>query len=94
MAAFDDGQAAGAGAGAAPRYPVPELDKDLRFSFGLIYEVGKVLESYGFPPVTYGCDHVNLGMALFGFLYRPVPAAACQATPDPSSHALIPEGGQ
>ncbi|MEY9909746.1 hypothetical protein ABIA35_005989 [Catenulispora sp. MAP12-49] len=58
--------------------PRPESDGDPRFSFGLMYDVGKVLEAHGFPPVRNGSDHVDLMTALFGFVYaseaRPVPA--------------------
>lgn len=58
--------------------PRPESGDDPRFCFGLIHDVGKVLESHGFPPVRNGSDHVDLMTALFGFVFaseaRPVPA--------------------
>jgi hypothetical protein len=58
--------------------PRPESGDDPRFSFGLMYDVGKVLEAHGFPPVRNGSDHVDLMTALFGFVFaseaRPVPA--------------------
>lgn len=57
--------------------PRPESGNDPRFSFGLMYDVGKVLESHGFPPVRNGSDLVDLMTALFGFVFtseaRPVP---------------------
>lgn len=57
--------------------PHPESGSDPRFSFGLMYDVGKVLESHGFPPVRNGSDLVDLMTALFGFVFtseaRPVP---------------------
>lgn len=62
-----------------PAYPLPrpESGDDPRFTFGLIHEVGKVLEAHGFPPVRNGSDHVDLMAALFGFVFaseaRPVP---------------------
>jgi hypothetical protein len=62
-------------------YPLarPTSGTDARFTFGLIYDVGQVLESHGFPPVRGG-DHVNLMSALFRFLYaeeeQPAPAPA------------------
>lgn len=61
-----------------PAYPIPhpESGEDPRFNFGLILDVGKVLEDHGFPPVK-GTDHVDLMMALYRFVYpsaeRPVP---------------------
>jgi len=64
----------------ARAYPIPhpESGEDPRFCFGLGYDIGKVLEAHGFPPVT-GRDHVDLMMALFRFVYasegRPVPQA-------------------
>ncbi len=62
----------------ARAYPLPQSDDDdPRFCFGLMHDVGKVLESYGFPPVANGTDHVDLMAALFRFVYatdgRPAP---------------------
>lgn len=62
----------------ARAYPLPQSENDLRFTFGLMRDVGKVLESHGFPPLRNGCDMVDLQQALFAFVYasdsRPVPA--------------------
>ncbi|MFD7732234.1 hypothetical protein ACFV6F_17830 [Kitasatospora phosalacinea] len=44
---------------------------DTRFSFGLVFDVAKVLEAHAYPPVTAGLDLVNLRQALFRFLYTP-----------------------
>lgn len=69
----------------ARAYPLPRPESDdPRFNFGLIHDVGKVLESHGFPPVRNGSDHVDLMTALFGFVFeseaRPVPAEDDSAT--------------
>lgn len=57
--------------------PRPESDDDPRFSFGLFFDIGKVLQEHGFPKPS-GVDHVDLMMALHRFVYaskeRPVPA--------------------
>jgi hypothetical protein len=50
-------------------YPLPQPADDPRFTFGLIYDVGKVLAAHGYPPVSSGGDHVRLQQALFGFIY-------------------------
>ena len=50
-------------------YPLPRPDDDPSFNFGLIYDVGKVLEAHGFPPMT-SRDHVYLSVALMTFMYR------------------------
>lgn len=64
--------------------PRPESGDDPRFTFGLMYDVGKVLEAHGFPPVRNGSDHVDLMQALFGFVFaseaRPVPDEDDSAT--------------
>ncbi|MBL7487354.1 hypothetical protein I6A60_00470 [Frankia sp. AgB1.9] len=52
-------------------YPLPRLDDDPRFTFGLMRDVAKVLAEHGYPPITSGADHVELKMALFSFLYAP-----------------------
>jgi hypothetical protein len=49
--------------------PLPASGDDPNFNFGLIYDVGKVLEAHGFPPVT-GRDHVYLSITLMAFMYR------------------------
>lgn len=69
----------------ARAYPIPhpEPGNDPRFTHGLTYDIGKVLEAHGFPPVKNGTDAVDLMMALFRFLYasedRPVPGAVKDA---------------
>lgn len=50
-------------------YPLPRPADDARFTFGLIYEVGKLLAEHGYPPIADGADHVRLQQALFGFIY-------------------------
>lgn len=66
----------------ARAYPIPhpKSGSDPRFNHGLIFDIGQVLESHGFPPVKNGTDVVDLMMALFGFVYpsegRPVPGEA------------------
>lgn len=59
-------------------YPLPRPESDdPRFSFGLFFDIGKVLQEHGFPKPS-GVDHVDLMMALHRFVYaseeRPVPA--------------------
>lgn len=51
------------------QYPIPRPDDDPRLTFGLVYEVGKVLAAHGYPPIETGADHVQLQQALFGFIY-------------------------
>lgn len=60
-------------ASAAQNYPLPlEIDSDARFTFGLVLDVAEVLARHGYPPLSGdGLDHVDLGQALFRFLYRP-----------------------
>lgn len=65
----------------ARAYPLPQDgNDDPRFCFGLVHDVGKVLEAHGFPPVKNGTDAVDLMAALFRFVYategRPVPGEA------------------
>src|SRR6185312_10919361 len=58
-------------------YPIPRpVGDDPRFTFGLTYEVAKVLEAAGFPAIRGG-DHVELSQALFRFIY------AREALPEP-----------
>lgn len=52
-------------------YPLTVPGTDTRFTFGLVFDVAKVLEAHGYPPVTAGLDLVNLRQALFRFLYTP-----------------------
>jgi hypothetical protein len=50
-------------------YPIrPKPDEDPRFTFGLTYDIAKVLEKQGYPTIS-GCDFVDLQQALFRFLY-------------------------
>ena len=51
-------------------YPLPRPDDDPRFSFGLTYDVARVIEEAGYPKIT-GSDFVELQLALFKFLYAP-----------------------
>lgn len=51
-------------------YPLPRpAEADPRFSFGLAFDVARVIEQHGYPPVTAGADLVELQQALFVFLY-------------------------
>ena len=55
-------------------YPVPkppEGDTDPRFTYGLMFDVARVLVEHGYPPVTAGGDLVELQQALFRFCYGP-----------------------
>ncbi|WP_181785604.1 hypothetical protein [Streptomyces phytophilus] len=50
-------------------YPIPpQPDDDPRFSFGLIWDVARLLEQHGYPPID-GDDFVDLRQALYRFLY-------------------------
>jgi hypothetical protein len=51
-------------------YPLPRTDDDRRFTFGLVYDVAKVLAEHGYPAVSSGGDFVRLQQALFGFIYE------------------------
>ena len=52
-------------------YPLPRPEgEDPRFTVGLAYDVGRVLETAGYPPLT-GRDIFELQRALFAFLYAP-----------------------
>ncbi len=53
------------------RYPVPLTDSETRFTLGLQVEVAEVLQQHGYPAIKSenGLDLVELGNALFGFLY-------------------------
>ena len=62
----------------ARAYPLPRPDEDPRFTVGLHLDVAKVLQEHGYPEPS-GVDLVDLGMALFRFIYaaeeQPAPAA-------------------
>lgn len=50
-------------------YPIrPRPADDPRFSFGLAFDVARVLSDHGYPRLG-GRDFVELQQALFGFLY-------------------------
>jgi hypothetical protein len=55
-----------------PGYPIPQPESgdDARFCFGLAYDVAKVLQQYGYPPVLTGRDLTRLQQALFTFIYQ------------------------
>lgn len=50
-------------------YPLPRTAEDPRFSFGLAFDVARVIEQHGYPPIEAGLDLVELQQALFAFLY-------------------------
>lgn len=50
-------------------YPMPAPDNDERFTFGLTYDVARVLADHGYPGLS-GNDFVELQQSLFGFLYE------------------------
>ncbi|GAA3856782.1 hypothetical protein [Streptomyces sedi] len=60
-------------AGAERLYPVAPLDgdNDRRFTVGLLFDMARVVEAHGYPPLTRGGDLVELQLALFRFLYGP-----------------------
>ena len=68
-------------------FPLPAADDDPRFTFGLIYDVAKVLESAGYPPVKSGADFVDLRQALFRFLYATPVLDEDQPTSQPAAPA-------
>ena len=49
-------------------YPLARAASDERFSFGLTYDIAKVIEAAGYPPVR-GADIIELQQALYRFLY-------------------------
>jgi len=49
-------------------YPLAGTSSDGRFSFGLTYDIAKVIEAAGYPPVR-GADIIELQQALYRFLY-------------------------
>lgn len=40
----------------------PAVPSDPRFDFGLLYDVAKVLDEHGYPPITVGRDLTELQM--------------------------------
>ena len=59
-------------------YPLPEIEDDPRFTFGLIVDVAEVLTRHGYPELK-PADLVELQQCLFRLLYagddrRPPPA--------------------
>lgn len=54
--------------------PRPESGNDPRFTYGLSINVKRALEAAGYPPITAGSDIVELQLALFRFLYKPLNA--------------------
>jgi hypothetical protein len=68
----------------ARNFPLPRTeDDDPRFNYGLIFDVALALAAAGYPAVV-GVDHVELGQALFKFIYaaEDVPAAVVTAAKD------------
>jgi hypothetical protein len=65
-------------AAAERAYPVAPLDgdDDRRFTVGLLFDVARVVESHGYPPVIKGHDLVELQISLFRFLYGPTAGRA------------------
>lgn len=53
-------------------YPLEQPADDPRFNFGLVYDVARVLESAGYPPIRAGGDLTELVVALRRFIYGPV----------------------
>jgi hypothetical protein len=49
-------------------YPVPRAEADPRFSYGLLSDVARAIESAGYPPLT-APDLGRLHGVLFGFIY-------------------------
>ena len=54
-----------------PVYPLPApAGNDPRFTYGLLFDIVKVLQCNGFPPPA-GTDWAHLMAALGRFLYQP-----------------------
>jgi hypothetical protein len=54
-----------------PVYPLPApAGDDSRFTYGLIFDIAKVLQRNGFPQPA-GTDWTHLMTAVGGFLYQP-----------------------
>lgn len=51
-------------------YPLPAPAADPRFTFGLVFDVAKLIEDAGYPPIK-GVDVIGLQQALYRFLYAP-----------------------
>lgn len=49
-------------------YPLAEIDEDLRFTYGLMFDVAAVVEKHGYPTLS-PLDLVDLQSALFRLLY-------------------------
>ncbi|MEX5708144.1 hypothetical protein AB1484_07465 [Parafrankia sp. FMc6] len=59
---------------APPRvYPLDPPADDPRFTLGLTFDVARLLEQAGYPPITSGADLLELQMALFRYLYAEAP---------------------
>lgn len=78
----------------ARAYPLPRPENDdPRFTVGLHLDVAKVLQEHGFPKPS-GVDLVDLGQALFHFLYAtdqrpaPTPVETAPAVEDDSPLTL------
>lgn len=65
-----------------PAYPLARPEDDPRFTFGLAYDVAKVLVGHGFPSLN-GDDLVRLQQGLFRFVYTQ-PGEQPAATPEES----------
>lgn len=80
--------------------PCPESGEDPRYTFGLLRDIGKLLEAAGYPPVTAGGDIVELQLALFRFIYddaqaTPIRTSAVQPAAEPELiHAMMPDGAE
>jgi hypothetical protein len=54
-----------------PVYPLPvPADNDPRFTYGLLFDIGQVLQRNGFPQPA-GTDWADLMAVLGRFLYQP-----------------------
>ncbi|QKW51054.1 hypothetical protein HUT08_17640 [Streptomyces buecherae] len=53
-------------------YPIQSTDgrDDVRFTPGLVFDVARVIESHGYPPIASGLDLVELSQSLFRYLYK------------------------
>ena len=55
--------------GPDPAYPLPRPEDDSRFTFGLAYDIARVLVDHGYPSLN-GDDLVRLQVALIRFIYE------------------------
>ena len=62
------------------RYPMPVLENDDRFTFGLVLDVADVLHRHRYPKLTSGDDFVALQQVLFRFLYDTTATTAVDST--------------